>query len=84
MLGCATMLSMDDSKKMMGGFSYLSPAEIEKILKGYEELGIEYQEPYEGASDFTKNLEQVSLYRSDDIVYSADISTTSSNPKAKT
>ena len=77
------MLSMDNSKKSMGRFSYLSPAEIERILKGFEELGIEYREPYEGGADFTKNLEQVSLYRSDDIIYSADISTTSSNPKTK-
>lgn len=67
----------------MKDFSYLSPAEIAKIIRGFEELGIEYQETYEGAADFTKNLEQVSLYKSDNIVYSAGISTTSSNSKTK-
>jgi hypothetical protein len=64
-------MKTDQTKESsLESFPYLTQADRDRIMDGFKVLGITKQQKYTNAYEFSKNMDQVSLLRSEGIQYS--------------
>ncbi len=66
---------MNTTEDELRQFKYLSQPQIDEILNTFKLLGMDKFEPYPGAQEFSRQIEQASNLQSEGIEYSVSTST---------
>ena len=73
------LINYEKQKAILKQFPHLSDSDIEKIIAGFELLGISPTEQYLNAIEFSKNFNFPSTFKSEEVTYTLSGSASSTN-----